>query len=62
MTEPNPRKAELARQACAARGIAITPRGVGFKLIGRGVDLRVAFLSAIYLPGDLEPALLRRCV
>ena len=56
MSEPDSRKAEKVREECARRGIAIVPRGVGFRLIGRGVDWSVAFLSAIHLPKDLEPA------
>jgi hypothetical protein len=59
-TEPNSRKAEVVRALCAARGIAVLPRGVGFKLIGHGVDLSVAYLGAVVLPQDLEPAPPRR--
>jgi len=60
VTEPNSRKAEKVREECARRGIAILPRGDTFRLLGHGVDLRVAYLSALMLPQDLEPAPARR--
>ncbi len=62
--KPNPSKPKwnltdmkevLIRQRCQEKGISITAHGIGFHIIGPGVDILAANFNSLQI-ADLQPA------